>query len=369
MSNKRIVIISAHFFPRISPRATRTTELAKELSRLGHDVTVYAVLGKYDYSQFEKTYNLKVRNLGKLRFFPYNSDGVVKTSFFRSVARKLLHDMIEYPDIELSFKVIKILKSEKDIDLLITIGAPHPIHWGTTYGEKYFKKNNIRNWIADCGDPYMGNRLEKHPFYFKYIEKWFCRKVDYLTIPIEEAKNAYYKEYHHKIRVIPQGFNFEDIKIEEKLKNNSLVTFIYAGNFYTGIRDPRPFLDYLCELKIDFKFILYTKSLHLVESYKDKLKDKLVIKDYIPRRELLQVMSQVDFLINFENGTEVQSPSKLIDYALTKRPILSLNSYQIDKKIIDQFLNKNYSNQFVVQDIEQYDIRNVANKFIHLIIQ
>lgn len=366
MFNRKIVIISAHFFPRISPRANRTSELAKELARLGHDVTVYAVLGKYDYSHFEEIHNLKVRGLGKMIFVPFNSDGDTKKSFLRSVATKLLRKIIEYPNIELSFKVAKVLKNERDIDLLITIGAPHPIHWGAAYGKKYFNKNNIKKWIADCGDPYMGNMFDKPLFYFKPIEKWFCKKADYLTIPLKQAKGGYYKEFHDKVKIIPQGFNFEDVKIEEKANINSVVTFIYAGNFYTGIRDPRQFLDYLCEQNIDFKFILYTKSLHLVESYKDKLKDKLVIKDYISRPELLEVMSQADFLINFENGTEIQSPSKLIDYALTKRPILSVNSFQLNKKVINQFLNKNYTGQYIVQNIQQYNIKNVANEFISL---
>jgi hypothetical protein len=356
MGRKNIVIISRTLMPSQAPRSQRTTELAKEFARLGHDVTVYAVLGNHDYSKFEKTYNLKVRNIGAMQFATSNSDGVHsgRANLFKSVYLKLLRKLIEYPDIELSFKVAQVLRELKYIDLLITIAVPHPIHWGAAYASNWFQQNNINTWVADCGDPYMGNKLTKRLFYFKFIEKWFFRKVDYVTIPIEEAKKGYYNEFENKIKVIPQGFN-------------KPITFIYAGVFYKGIRDPRPFLDYLCELDIDFKFIVYTKSDILISKYKSHLKDKLDIQEYIPRLELLKVMSQADFLINFENNTDVQSPSKLIDYALSKRPILSVNSFQINKDVIDQFLTRDYSHQLIVRNLEQYNITNVVNKFIKLI--
>ena len=52
----KILIISQHIFPIQTPRAIRTTELVKELTRQGHKVIVYAVLGKYNYSGFEKEF-------------------------------------------------------------------------------------------------------------------------------------------------------------------------------------------------------------------------------------------------------------------------------------------------------------------------
>lgn len=365
---KKVVIISRTILPLQAPRSQRATELAKEFARQGFEVTVYAVLGDYDYSSFEKNYNLKVKNIGKMKFATFNSDGKTKASFTNSALSKIFKKSLEFPDIELAFKVVKILENEKDVDLLITVAIPYPIHWGAAYAKKYFIKNNIKTWVADCGDPYMGNKFLRYPFYFKYIEKWFCRKVDYLVIPIEEAKKAYYQEFQHKIKVIPQGFNFNEFEINEKKKVNSIPTFVYAGAFYAGIRDPGQFMEYLCELNFDFKFIVFTKQKQILENYKSLLGNKLEIRDYIPRKELITLISQVDFLVNFENGTEIQSPSKLIDYALSKRPILSVPSSEINKSIIREFLNGDYSNEFIVEDIEQYNILNVTNKFIKLII-
>src|SRR5690606_10094120 len=107
--------------------------------------------------------------------------------------------------------VYNALKKEKNsnYDILISIAAPHPIHWGVAKAIKKYK-NIAKCWIADCGDPFMlsHNLQYKRPFYFKYYEKEFCRLADFITIPTAFAKDGYYKEFHDKLNVIPQGFNF-----------------------------------------------------------------------------------------------------------------------------------------------------------------
>lgn len=360
----KVVIISSVIFPRISPRSMRATELAKEFARQGNQVILYGVLGNYDYTDFEKKYNLKIKNLGPTKFSKLNSDGNNDRSIINKIAKKLFHKILEYPDIELAFKVNKALKTEKDIDLLISIAVPYPIHWGVALNKRK-NKSFAKTWVADCGDPYVGNPFKKHPFYFKYIEKWFCRKADYLTVPIIEAKQGYYKEFHDKIKIIPQGFKFDLPKKEQEPKNKRL-TFIYAGVFYAGKRDPRPFLEYLEKQNLDFQFIVYTKNKTLLEPYLQNLKDKLAIKDYIPREDLLYEMGKADFLVNIENINTIQSPSKLIDYAIAGRPVLSINHKNMDYKNIDLFLQKDYSNQLQIRNIKQYHIFNIVKQFIEL---
>lgn len=366
----KIVIIGYSIYPINAPRAHRSTELAKEFGKQGHDVTLYALTGKYDYSQFEKAYNIKVKNLGKHWFSRFSSDNIYKKPDYicTRVVRKLIGRYLEFPDIDLARLTYKTLKKEYNIDLLITVAIPFPIHWGAALFKSLYK-NKMKNttWIADCGDPFMGNPFHKHPFYFKYIERWFCRKTDYLSIPIEEAKDAYYPEFRHKLKVIPQGFNFDSIKIAETSVRNEVPTFIYAGVFYAGIRDPRPLLDYLIKKQHDFKFIVFTKTKDILNEYKDEINKRLFIHDYIPREQLIKEMSSADFLLNLENNTTLQSPSKLIDYRLSKRPILSINSSkELDIEKIEQFLSGDYSQATLIDNIERYNIKNVVNEFITL---
>ena len=372
MIKKRILIISGAFFPQNSPRSFRTTELSKELSRQGHEVVVYIPKNNYNYSDFEKEFHLVVNDIGPFKFIPIEINGSQIIRLLRRILQRACLLLFEYPAIEYLFRIVRVLKNEKGYDAIISIAVPYPIHWGVARIIKR-KPEIAKIWIADCGDPYMGcnrtaNRFNRHPFYFKFIEKKCFRRTNFITIPIENAKEGYYQEFHNKIIIIPQGFNFDEFKREEKFIKNNIVTFAYAGGFIPGFRDPRPFLDYLSSLNISFKFYIYTtnEGQNLIKEYIEKLGGKLEIFPYLPRLKLLENLCKMDFLVNFENSDNIQSPSKLIDYALTKRPILSVGTRDIHMDIIKEFLERDYSNQTVVDNIEQYNIKNVADSFLSL---
>lgn len=350
------------------PRSYRSTELAKELARQGHEVILYAVLGSFDYSQFEKEHSLKVRNIGKLLFATLSSDGIGRNNFFDKVLRKLFYRLFEFPDIELMFKIPGIIRREKDIDLLISVAMPFPIHWGCALAKTISPINFPKVWAADCGDPYMGDKLLgfKRLFYFSFIEKWFCGKTDYIIVPIQGAIKGYYSDFHNKIEVIPQGFPFDDLKSIEVQTPNPVPTFAYSGIFYKDFRNPTLFLEYLTTVKIDFRFILYTPNVELIKPYMIKLGRKIEVRDYVPRDQLLNALRQMDFLVNFDNGTSVHSPSKLIDYAILKKPILTISPKSLPIIHIEEFLKGDYSHQFIIMDVEQYNIVNIAKKFLQL---
>ncbi|SHE34091.1 Glycosyltransferase Family 4 [Fodinibius roseus] len=364
---KNILIVSRSFYPMNSPRSFRTTELVKEFARQGHKVTLLTIKNDEFHIPFEEEYGVVIKDLGPLRLPRIelsNSSGLV--SLFKRAVRRGLLQLFEYPDIELVYRVQKALKKESGYDLLISIAVPHPIHWGVAKARN--KSHRIAEvWAADCGDPYMGAALDTFDklFYFKYIEKYFCRKADYITIPLEEAKEGYYPEFHHKIRVIPQGFEFDEID-QSCGPAHPIPTFAYAGGLIPGGRDPRSFLEYLTSLNQEYKFILYTKNRDLIKPYMTSENGRIEIRDYIPRKKLLKVLSGMDFLINFENNTSLQQPSKLIDYYITNRPVLSVGSSDINKKIIDEFLNGNYSHKHQYQDMAKYRIENVCNRFLEL---
>jgi hypothetical protein len=74
----------------------------------------------------------------------------------------------------------------------------------------------------------------------------------------------------------------------------------------------------------------------------------------------------MDFLLNIGYDPVHQSPSKLIDYYLTGRPILSSDTNEFDHKIVDAFLQGDYTNSFSFDNIDQYRIENVCKKFLNL---
>ncbi len=366
MEKKKILIVSAVFFPSISPRSMRTTELAKELARQGHEVLVYIPEGEYDYSEFLRENPIQIKSLGKLNYREVQLKGNKLGLLIRRSLRRALGLLFEYPGIELMFKVSKNLRKERGFDLLISIAVPFTIHWGVA--RVWSKKKAIAlTWVADCGDPYMGDTTDsfRKPFYFKFIEKWFSRKADYITIPIEGARTAYYQEFHSKIRIIPQGFRMDKVHLPVYKKETTYPVFAYAGGFIPGKRDPRRLLDFLSESKIRFQFIVYTSMAGILLPYKEILGENLIIRDYIPREDLLVVLSGMDFLLNFDNNTSTQLPSKLIDYAITGRPVFNISS-DTDFALLMEFFQGKYSGKMDLAPPEDYDIRTVAKKFTQL---
>uniref|UniRef100_A0A832D334 Glycosyltransferase subfamily 4-like N-terminal domain-containing protein n=1 Tax=Ignavibacterium album TaxID=591197 RepID=A0A832D334_9BACT len=368
MDKKKILIVCRGFYPMNSPRSFRATELAKEFARQGHDVTVLTPKNYEVHPKLEEKFGFKIKDLGQPKFPDIKISKNKLLHYPSRALNRLLSLFFEYPSIELMWLVKKALKNENGYDLLISIAVPYPIHWGVAWARN--EKHKIaKTWVADCGDPYYGQENDsfKVPFYFKYIEKWFCRKADFITVPTEGAVNGYFPEFHNKIKIIPQGFKFEEYQFEASEQKNTKPTFAYAGMFIPGRRDPKEFIEYLLSMDKDFEFHIYTGTKQLVEKYIPDSKGKILVHDVIARDEILKKLNQMDFVVNFENVGNKQTPSKLIDYAILKKPILSIKTEQLDKENVLKFLNGDYSGQYIVENVDQYRIENVCSKFLELV--
>lgn len=363
----RILLVTNAFYPEISPRSFRATELAKEFSRQGHIVNVITKSRDTDYAEFSENYGTTVQAWGRSRFPKVPNWKHWPFSIIANAFSRLLIVLFEYPGIEDMFKVKKELSQLEGYDLMISFAVPYPVHWGVAWARN--SKHKIsKTWIADCGDPYMGDVLDsfRKLFYFGYLEKWFCNKADYISIPVESAKPAYYPEFHEKIIIIPQGFSFELSKDLKEIPNRTVPEFAYAGGFLKGARDPRPLLDYLVKVNRNFKFHIFTNQPELIENYKEILKEKLIISIFIPRDELMKRLSGMDFLVNFDNNTRLNVPSKLIDYAILDKPVLNIEN-TIDYENVLAFLQGDYRNKMLLPDPEKYHISNISKSFIDYI--
>jgi hypothetical protein len=374
MSHKKILIITHGFYPAQSPRSFRATELAKEFCRQNHQVTVMAPY-RSGMDAFLKDYPIVFKNLGPLKWKIYNFRGLgVIGRLYNKAVNRLLPLLFEYPRMELFFKVRKLLKKETmKYDMLISIAVPYPIHWGvaSTWSKKKKYKNIAQIWVADCGDPYslQENDTFQPPFYFRWVEKWFMRKVDYVSVPTVNSFKGYFPEFHHKLRVIPQGFRFEDITKKPTI-TDGIVRFGYGGGFIRGRRDPREFLDFLCSLppELKFEFHVFTSQEDFIIPYA-KSDNRIIVHNLVSRNILLEIFSSFQFVVNFSNKGTSQTPSKLIDYAIINKPVLNIDTGKLDKELVMSFLSGDYSRQLTIENIDQYRIENVVSKFLNLLVE
>lgn len=363
---KKILIISRYFYPEMSPRAHRTTELVRELDRIGHDVELAIPETNYDYSSYLEGTGIKLSYFGSLRESSnWFGNGRVG-SLLNRILFRLLNLATEYPNGQLYFKVKRFLKGRSGIDMIITIAQPHPIHWGTAAARR---KNPglCQTWIADCGDPFSGSTTDtfKKLFHLRWLENRSFKFADFITIPIEGALPAYNSRFHSRIRIIPQGFQFRELPTENLDDDGVSPCFAYSGAFIMGFRDPRNFLEYLLEQEIDYRFYIFTRHGHMIKSYVDRAGGRIILKDYIPRDTLISNLKSVDFLINIDNNTGIHSPSKLIDYIQTGKPVLNIES-QLNIAAVDGFMKGDYSMKMDLPDMADYDIKNIAQQFISL---
>lgn len=363
----KILLVSNAFYPEISPRSYRATELAKEFSRQDHKVVVITKFRNHDYRDFllETPVQIKMWKWGRLPEVVISKRN--PWAFISRVLKRVLMVLFEYPAIEDMFHVKKMLRREKGYDLMISFAVPYPVHWGVAWAMNRREKIATK-WVADCGDPYMGDVLDsfRKPFYFAYLEKWFCRKVDFITIPVQSAIDAYYPEFHGKIKIIPQGFDF-NLSTQKHVKyDREVPEFAYAGRFLQGIRDPEPLLAFLLKIEIPFRFHVYTDQPEYLKDYLDLLKEKLIVSEFIPREQLIKELSRMDFLINFDNNTTLNVPSKLIDYSITGRPVLNIKK-EFSAESVKNFLKGNYSDSMQLPDPMCYHIRIVSRQFLELL--
>lgn len=370
---KKILINSYYFFPENTPRAFRSTELATALNDMGYDVTISipARYKKYENEIKEKTKINSIIFCGKNID---NNDGIIQKNRVskNTKVKKYLSKLVIYflSDKNIFYGLsnyFELRKGNKKYDCLISIGLPFSTHIGSYL---ISKKSNIKV-IADYGDPFSCNPAVKLAPYFKCLEKVILKRFNYITIPTELSKK-YYSEILddvNKINIIPQGFKMDNQKINPYIKNN-ICKFAYAGIFYEKIRNPKELFDKLSLLDKEFEFHIYT-NLNNMETVKclkhipDNLKSKIKIHDLLPREECIAELSKYEFLINLENINSGQVASKVIDYSLAQRPILSINK-NFDINSIVEFIDGKYDKRLII-DLKKYDIKNVSNKFKILI--
>ena len=364
-----IKILTACFYPQIHPRAFRATELAKEFAATGHNVTVVN-MGTYegfDYESYEKQLNIRIINLDIYRV----ESSVTSQDNVSSVISKFKNFVKYYLLCGDLFRrgvaISKKLSCLKGSDLVIALSTPFDCHYGFA---KYIKKNG-KDFIAvaDSGDPFYYSKQTKRAIWFKYIEKDVYKQVDFLTIPTENAIPLYSPLIQKdKIKIIPQGFNMKDLNLYSG-DFSGPIKIGYAGVFYWDIRNPEFLFKYLDKIDKDYELYLYmryhdSKFDEVIEKYPN-LHKRTKIQYNVKHDSLLYELSRMSFLINVENLSNTQMPSKLIDYGMTGRPIFSSNEINFNKDKFDVFLNGDYSEQYHV-DLNKYNIETVAKQFIEL---
>lgn len=227
----------------------------------------------------------------------------------------------------------KLMGKEK-FDVIFSMHEPPSSHLCAYEIKKAFK--NIP-WITYWSDPWLKDSTRQKSFFVKkIIEKRMEKKIvdtaDKFIFVTEANRQEYFKDYE-KLRsgekesfILNRGF---DSKLYYKLSfdnipeyiRNDKINMIYTGEIFSKLRDIRPFIQAIEEIKredrksYELLNILFFGNIDDIESKKKMEKlDVVRVSGRIPFNEALKYMLNGDVLLLFGNKNSKQIPAKIYDY-------------------------------------------------------
>lgn len=266
----------------------------------------------------------------------------------------------------------RLIKEEGPFDVMISVSHPFSSH---LVAKRAKAKNPEIRWIADNGDPFSFLKesqpnnfdLYKNLNFTKEEEVFQCS--DYASVTTNETKKVYknlFSNIENKIKVIPPLIDEELLNYIKRngikhRENTKLLNLVFTGTLYSKIRNPVFLLDLLEEVnriipnKIAMNFYGLTNDFDIRDL--KPYNYPIIFHGEVEKSQIIRQQISADVLVNIGNSTHYQLPSKIVDYALTGKPILNISSLKNDSS--SNFLNS-YPNSKTVCLTDILDEKKVS---------
>lgn len=204
---------------------------------------------------------------------------------------------------------------KENIKVIVTTGPPHSMH---LIGMKLKQKIGVK-WVADFRDPWTGIDFyqqlnvstwadKKH----KKLEYQVLKNADLVLSVGNILKNELIELGAVKCEVITNGFDGDDFKNIEKIKDNSdKITITYTGSL-NGDRNPIPFWEALSRLNQSYPDLKNNIQIKLIGTVDYRVKESIadfglnsLVSFISPMsyNESLQEQKNADILLLVVNNT------------------------------------------------------------------
>ena len=395
----RVLLINPSFYPSETPRAYRWTRICEELVLKGHTIDVVT-----SASARSPNSNIKVYGVGSKH--PGHSLKTNKGKGSKMLARigKYFYRKWMWPDESMFWArkaevKIKSLIQENHYDVCISVSLPMSSHLATYDA---LEGQNIP-WKIDIGDPFVHhdinprNNLLLHSTKNRELEKNIFYACDEIHVTNHALMNFYQKVYPSiggKLHVTSHVHSPLPKNNEHRSQNPKLLLG-YFGSFYNHVREPDliiKFIQTLNQLGRETELHIYgnTSSNNKLKISSKNGSCKVLFFESVKRSQVVAQMRTMDVLINIDNNSEMQLPSKIADYLISGRPIIQLghseggpfenfcqefakplilNSNQsFENSAIMQFLDKAQHTEVdarcIQKFLEDYSMEKIAAAFI-----
>ncbi|MDF9507828.1 transporter, partial [Bacillus cereus] len=342
---KRVMVISYWYYPENVARAFHVKGIVSSLIQEGYHVDLIIPRNNmYQEIDARESDNITVHQVkpGILLHKEKNRWDVNKNilnnsqSNFLIKGLKKLYDVLVWPDrtVEWAINAYRYVKKNKlhiNSEAMVTVGLPVSTH---ITGHLLKKDASHLKWIADYGDPFSYNPDREIRKYDKFFESKILKNVDSIVIPTENAVDCYTNlgVNRSEIHVIPQLFEEQQGESSYKIDKEKF-NIMYAGSFYRGIRSPVEFIHglVLASKKNPKLHFHYFGNVNALEEFLemeglDIKTIPITVNTFKDRSEIISIMKNMDLLINLNNKSTSQIPSKIIDYLYADTRILNVGS-------------------------------------------
>jgi glycosyltransferase involved in cell wall biosynthesis len=340
----KVLLVTMYFPPAGGGGVQRSLKLAQYLPALGVETHVLAPEDpKWVHRESElpvptQAWVHRVRYVGPRARKPAeelrNVEGLERALVQAQVtARRLL-----VPDASVTWNLTAIpaairIARREGIDAVITTSPPGSIHF---VGAAVQKATGAR-WLADLRDPLVANPHRRSDTTAtrarqaanERLARLVARRADAISCVSDAiADEVRALGARGIVRTISNGCDFDDFAgLEYRPAGRFRIT--HTGSFF-GKRDPRPFLQALCDSGLDAvaRFVGDFRSTDLEWAESLGLGERIQLIDYAPRGESLRLQRDSDALLLLVpdaggRGKGVLS-GKVFEYLAAGRPILAV---------------------------------------------
>lgn len=366
---RRLLFLSYYTPPRAGVATSRTRQLLRYLPEYGWEVQVVtAHLPGADASVVQTPYlDLSAtvkRAVGLKSNSAHAAFGVQPAAkgqrpSLKQRAFSFAYTLLNYPDTEVGWfpharRTLRELLRDERFDAILSSSPPFTTNIIlASLAPKIPWVADFRDLWADSG--YYGSNVRNA--IDSALERWTLRSVDAVSTISEPLANVLRAHRTDMlVDVIPNAFDPEEwsgVPFEQE----PACTFLYAGQFFEGRRDPRPLFEAVRSLIDDgaisageVRIDLYAKSeawlTQAIES--NQLQSVVRVMGFVPREEVMAAERRANRLLVllFEGAnTEGILTGKVFEYLGARRPILAIGGPQ--NSAIDQLFATTQSGQRV----------------------
>lgn len=355
-----ILMVSFEYWPALSARSFRWTALAERWASEGREVQVVCARSP-DRPVFETVRGVHVHRVGPAWMESLRSAarpaggraesdrGVIRRAA-AAAARAIWHALY-WPDTSCSWYFAARARARE----LIATGAPRalvtvsPTFTAVAVGRSLARgPGRTFHWMIDLGDPFSFAE-EAPPNNFRLyrglnarFERSCFAEADSISVTTPETRERYaalFPESAAKIAVIPPLVESPEVGgSAAQPPGSGRRRLVFLGRLYPAIRRP----DYLLSLFASlaeapggerYELHFFGDSWQCEADfapYRRRLEKSLFVHGPVPRARAIAEMRSADVLVNIGNDTRYQLPSKIVEYAMTGRPILNIVPHSDD---------------------------------------